>query len=356
MKPESIIIAATELLEEILNSSKPANEIINLYTRSRRYIGSKDRKKLTDFVWNYIRHRSRLDYSYPNKSIFEKINLIDNLNSLKFPFHIAVETPEWLIPFIPNAKNELPALLEDPKIILRANGDRQRIQKKLIQEGIETQKTTLSPFGLILKKRANLNATNCYKEGLIEVQDEGSQCVALETGIKPGDKILDYCAGAGGKSLIFTQMMNNHGIIIAHDISNRSLNELQKRAERAHITCIQIQKEITENNFDHVVVDAPCSGTGTWRRCPDMRWKLTLENFHKLLKTQEEILNLSCRHVKKGGFLSYMTCSLTKPENSDQSDLFLKKHPDFVLIKKRQFSPALTGTDGLFIAKFQKIK
>ena len=354
MKPEAIILSAVELIDEILVQARPANEIINSYTRNRRYIGSKDRRTLTDFVWNYIRNRSKLDFLYPNKTTAEKLSLIEELQHQTFPFHIENEVPEWLVTFIPDAEHELPALLSSADTILRVNGNRDKIQKKLQAEGIETEITELSPYGLRLKKRVNLQGTEAYRSGLIEIQDEGSQCVALETGIKANDTVLDYCAGAGGKSLIFAQMMNNKGTIIAHDISDRSLAELQKRATRANASCIQVQKPLQPAQYEHVVVDAPCSGTGTWRRCPDMRLKLTQEQLKKIIQTQAEILEKAKEFVKPNGFLSYMTCSLIELENRGQVQNFLSKNPSFKLIKSRQFSPYQTNTDGLFISVLKR--
>ena len=352
MKPEAIRAAACELISEILASPRPANDIINAYTRARRYIGSKDRRALTYLVWGYVRHFYRLNYLYPDKGIAERMDLLANMPEVipNAPLWVNMEVPDWMIPLIPEAERELPALMGEAQTVLRANGVRDKIQAALLKEGIETQKTTLSPYGLILKKRANLAGSPAFKAGLLEVQDEGSQCVALETGIRAGDKVLDYCAGAGGKSLIFAQMMGNNGMIVAHDVSDVSLKELGRRVARAGATCIRVEKPIKSGLFDHVVVDAPCSGVGTWRRMPDRRFKLTEKELKGLLKTQAEILETAKNFVKKGGFLSYMTCSLLALENSGQIRAFLEKNKDFVLVKEKQFSPARTGTDGLFVA------
>ena len=356
MKPEAIQQAAVELITHIQSTHRPASEEINAYVRTRRYIGSKDRRSLTDLVWSFIRHTARLDYLYPNADIATKLAALPTVPDQipGAPFPVNAEVPEWLVPLVPNAKTELPPLLNTPDIILRANGHRDKIQALLAQEGIETKPTPLSPFGLVLTKRTNLSVSATYRNGLIEVQDEGSQCVALETGIRAGNTVLDYCAGAGGKSLIFAQMMHNVGTIIAHDISDRSLRELSRRAERAGASCIQVQKPVRKKLFDHVVVDAPCSGTGTWRRCPDARWKLSFDQLSRLTQTQASILDTAVPFVKDGGYLSYMTCSLTYPENEGQADAFLTRHPDFKCVKQKQFSPAQTNTDGLFIAVFQK--
>jgi len=362
MKPEAILIAAEEILSQVNTSLQPANEIINAYTRSRRYIGSKDRRTLTDLVWTVIRHHFRLQYRYPDLSLSEQIKLaadtgLSDLDCLSdAPNYVNWEVPEWLIPLIPNAEQECPALLNPASTILRASGNRIDIQKCLQEEGIDTEPTPLSPFGLRLNKRANLKGTKAYKTGLIEIQDEGSQCIALETGIKAGDTVLDYCAGAGGKSLIFAQMMHNQGKIVAHDISEKSLHELTQRAQRAHATCIQVQKPLEQALYDHVVTDVPCSGTGTWRRCPDMRWKLTQAQLHDLVQRQADILKTASHFVKDNGYLSYMTCSLTQIENQGQIETFLAQNSDFHLIRQKQFSPAQTQTDGLFVAVMQKIK
>lgn len=321
MKPEQIQIAARELLNEIYASQKPANEIINTYTRSRRYIGSKDRHALTDLVWADIKQQP---------------------------------TPQWLTEYVP--QKELEIMQQTPShTILRVNGDREQMQKQLSEQGIESTLTPLSPLGLILTKRTNLNNLDAYKEGLIEVQDEGSQLVTLAMGIQPNNTVLDYCAGAGGKSLCLAQIMQNKGKIVAHDISKTSLKELQKRALRAKTNIITINTHPT-GTFHHVVVDAPCSGSGTWRRNPDGRLKLTREQLTALTKTQAAILNKVVSFVMPNGYLHYITCSLIKDENQSQANAFLKKHPDFKLIHHQQWTPAKTNTDGFFLATFQKIK
>lgn len=320
MKQEQIQIAANELLTEINATSHPANEVINAYTRARRYIGSKDRHALTDLVWQTIKH---------------------------------CPTPEWLKELIP--AQELNAMLTEPHTVLRINGDRIKIQKELQKQGIETDLTPFSPWGLVLKKRTNLNILPQYKQGLIEIQDEGSQLAALATNIKSNETVLDYCAGAGGKSLCFAQMMNNKGKIVAHDISKISLTELQKRAKRAKTTIINTTLHPT-GLFDHVVVDAPCSGSGTWRRNPDGRLKLTFKQIQTLTKKQATILDKASTFVGQKGRLHYMTCSLLESENQHQMQAFLKRHPDFKLCHHEQWTPAKTNTDGFFLATFQKIK
>lgn len=319
MKPENITLAIQEVLNEIDRVSKPANEILSAYTRARRYIGSKDRRAIQEGVWGELRHR---------------------------PW------PKWLEKVFPETEKE--AIKSEARTILRANGDREKIQKELAKEGIETEKTSLSPVGLILKKRVPLMTCEAYRTGKVEVQDEGSQLLALATGIKSGDKVLDYCAGAGGKSLCFAQMMKNIGHIVAHDISDISLKELTARAKRAGVSIIETTRKPV-GLFNHVVVDAPCSGSGTWRRCPDAPLKLTEKVWHEVQKKQADILDIACSFVEKGGLLHYMTCSLLKAENQEQMNTFCKRHPEFKLLHHEQWTPAKNGTDGFFLASFEKI-
>lgn len=361
MQQEEIKKAAADVLSQIVATNQPANEVLNAYTRARRYIGSKDRRQLADLVWGVLRHRARLEWAHPKTPFIQKIDYLLNgdYHRIDAPDWVRWEVPDWLVEHIVDPQLELPALLTPAQTILRANGDRAKIKQLLAKEGIETIETALSPYGLILQKRANLNESPCYKKGLIEVQDEASQLVALETNIRPGQSVLDYCAGAGGKSLIFAQMMKGKGKIIAHDISTRSLTELEKRAHRAGVTCIKTHPKITveayKDGFDHVVVDAPCSGTGTWRRCPDARWKLTTQLFDTLLDKQHAILKKAKEFVRDNGCLSYMTCSLTVDENDGQVDRFLTENPAFVVEKRVQYSPARSQTDGLYVAVMRRV-
>ena len=318
MTPENIQKAIQEVLAEIDANSNPANEVLNAYTRRRRYIGSKDRRAIQSGVWENLRSRS---------------------------------WPKWLEKLIPLSEQK--ALRTEPNIILRVNGNREKIQAELSAEGIETEPTKRSPIGLILKKRIPLTTCQSYLAGKIEVQDEGSQLLALATNIKSGDTVLDYCAGAGGKSLCFAGMMKNKGRIVAHDISKKSLMELKKRAERAGIKMIEITQKPT-GTFKHVVVDAPCSGSGTWRRCPDAPLKLTEKMWQEIQKKQIQILDKAVQYVADGGLLHYMTCSVLEAENQSQMRVFLKHHKDFKLCHHEQWTPSKTNTDGFFLATFQK--
>lgn len=318
MHPEQISKAIDELWELTQNPNKPASEIINEYTRSRRYIGSKDRKAITNGVWDKWRQK---------------------------------EYPEWLKEKIPDFEKEWQAMqLTQAPTVLRANGNREKIKQLLKNEGIDAKETEQSPLGLILEKRINLTPLKVFKDGLIEVQDEGSQLIGLAVQAKPNETILELCAGAGGKSLLFAQMMQNKGRIVASDISAKSLVELEKRAFRAKVSIIETTLNPKPENFDAVVIDALCSGTGTYRRAPDNVHKLTAEQFNKIIATQQALLEQAVDYVGPNGRLCYMTCSLTKDENTQQITNFLQKHKDWHLVSEQYFTPATTNTDGFYIA------
>ena len=321
MQPEQIEKAIEELWVLTQNPKRPASEIINEYTRSRRYIGSKDRKAITQGVWDKWRS---LDY------------------------------PKWLAEKIPDAPAEIAAMKKEALPVLRANGNRTDIIRALSDEGITATPTKLSPLGIVLDKRYNLNTLSLYKDGKIEVQDEGSQLVALACGVQSGDKVFDMCAGAGGKSLAFAQIMKDKGQIVAHDVSKQSLDELKKRAARAKVSIIRTTLTLPQESFDVVVCDVPCSGTGTGRRAPDAAHKITQEQFEKLIQTQRDILEKAAKLVKDGGRICYITCSLTRDENEGQVAFFLAQHPEFTLQNQKRLTPSHDGTDGFFVCLMGK--
>ena len=359
MTPESLQKHAGILMERIQKKPVIANELINTYIASHKHFTGEDKRALLDFVWRMVRVMARLKYTYPNDSweMRSKALLEEGVPDVKAaPNWVKWEVPEWFPEHVPEAEKELSALLENPPIVLRAIGDREKVQEVLRLEGVETQLTKLSPYGLILPEYKNLTSTKAWKEGLIEVQDEGAQLVALDIGVKPNDTVFDFCAGAGGKSLIFAQMMNNKGLIWAYDITAKKLFELVKRAARSHIDIIQIQLQLPPpaKQFDYVVVDAPCSGCGTWRRSPNMRWHLTEKQLLHITKSKAEILERAETYVKEGGRLAYITCSLTKDENEVQVARFLSSHPNYTVIKQKRYSPWRTGTDGFFLCLMQQ--
>lgn len=354
-----LVKAAAYLLEKIERHPAPAGEMINTYLATHKYLKGEEKREFLALVWGVIRAKARLMWAYPDLSWQERIEKfseggIPDVSSA--PKYVQWEVPEWFLDHVPEYEKELPTLLEIPSIILRAIGNREEILQALAEEGIMAEPCQKSPFGIRLAEYANLKNTKVWKQGLIEVQDEGAQLVALDIGVQPKQSVFDFCAGAGGKSLIFAQMMQNRGFIQAYDITPKKLFELNKRATRAHISIIKIilKLEKPDKKFDHVVVDAPCSGCGTWRRSPNLRWNLTEKQLAHISKVQGEILERASAYVKPGHYLSYITCSLTRDENEDVVEKFLLAHPNFKVIKQKRYSPARTGTDGFFLCVMQR--
>ncbi len=359
MTQEEFIKIAAFLLEKIDSRNTPANDIINDYTRTHRYIEADDRRQLLDVVWSAIRAKARLAYAYPDLNWSEKLQrlLTDGIPEGEgAPDWVRWEVPDWFPSHVPEADKELPSLLGNAPIVLRANGNRDDIMDMLRADGLAVTPCAQSPYGMILAEYSNLSDTKAYKKGLVEIQDEGAQLTALEIGVKPKQDVFDFCAGAGGKSLIFAQMMQNKGFIQAYDAAPKRLFELVKRANRARVSIVKIVTKLPEpfKKFDHVVVDAPCSGTGTWRRTPDMRWKLSEKQLCNITQLQADILNRAEAYVKPGHYLSYITCSITQDENENQIEHFLEKHPRYTILKQKRFSPWRTGTDGFFLCLMQK--
>ena len=404
MKEASRVQAIIEVLEEILKDNMPADVILDKYLKNRRYIGSKDRRFIADNVWNIIRQRMKLSnklkgnmsarlvtalYFFENdldllfngeeyapemlskdeKHILEKANNYDEYSDETY-----YETPNWLINKINNFKL-LEALNSKATTDVRVNlTDREHAKNRLKKEGLFFSNTPYSPIGLRCEDRINLNNCMTYLDGEIEIMDEASQLISILCNTKPHHKIIDYCAGAGGKSLAISSLMNNDGLIYAHDISQERLNKIKKRAERLDITNIKIINEVKDTDYNRFIIDAPCSGSGTWRRSPDAKYRLTQEKLDNICKTQAQILDFGAKHTKTGGLLIYITCSVLKEENEDQIENFLNKHNDFTPIDHKElwhnlldikpypfdtnryikFSPLITNTDGFFFCALKK--
>jgi len=286
---------------------------------------------------------------------------------------------EWIEEVGSETAQLLQALNEQAQVALRTNvlkTTRAELQSRLAMEGIETEAAKYSPTGLIAKKRFNTQASPAFKEGWFEVQDEGSQLVAPLAAPRPGQTVIDACAGAGGKSLLMAEMMHNEGALIAIDIDGRRLQELETRAHRAGINNIRTQTQgetIPENLFeaaDVVLVDAPCTGVGTIRRNPMFKWRVTESLVRHYAEKQCAILSSNAQFVKPGGRLVYATCSLFRKENDDVVRTFLSNHSHFAvrppvailesigLSKDGEFVklyPHRHGTDGFFIAVMERI-
>jgi 16S rRNA (cytosine967-C5)-methyltransferase len=266
--------------------------------------------------------------------------------------------------------------------------DRETARRALAAEHILAEPTPWSPLGLRLKHRAPLAATEAFKEGLIEVQDEGSQLAALLADARPGMRVVDFCAGAGGKTLALAARMQNRGKLVACDVSAWRLERAGQRLRRAGISNVERRPlsserdpwvkrhaaKASEGGFDRVFVDAPCLGIGSWRRNPDGKWRATPQDLAELVPRQRDILASAARLVKSRGRLIYVTCSLLREENEAQAEAFLAAHPDFSLYPVARaweetiggqspagndhlrLTPARHGTDGFFAAIFERRK
>ena len=394
--------AVFELLEQIFADKLPADNLINDYMRQRKYIGSKDRRFITEKVWDILRHRRRLefdagsddvrklmivalkdddldliftgdDYALAPLSKQEK-SWLRTLKDNSYPLDVEAECPKWLFDKIENL-DLLKSLNQPATADFRINVDsRENLIRSLQKEGLFFAPTPYSPIGLRSTERVNLNNCSAYHDGDFDIQDEASQLAVLLAQPQPNLKIIDYCAGAGGKSLTMAYLMKNQGRIFVYDINPHRLEALKSRAARLNARTFDFLSSLVDTDFDLFVVDAPCSGSGTWRRSPDAKFRLTPETLSQLSQTQTQILETAYTHTKKGGKIAYFTCSILKDENDDVINAFLSRHDDVKLIDLSKiwqqiiqtpypfsnpflahFSPLVTSTDGFFVALLQKI-
>lgn len=392
--------AVWELISEIFKDKIPADNIINAYVRERKYIGSKDRRFITETVWKIIRNRRKLVFdagsNEPRRVLLtylqdedfdllcggeyglaplskEEKEWLKRRNEEVYPAAVEAECPDWLFDKVKDI-HLLKALNEPASADLRLNkGSRARVIEQLQGEGLYFVPTPYSPIGIRSAERVNLNNCVAYKEGVIEVQDEASQLAAILADVRPEHKIIDYCCGAGGKSLTMAFLMNRQGKIQIHDINRSRLEAVKERAVRLDVKNLEIIEEVGDRDYDRFVVDAPCSGTGTWRRSPDAKYRLTPETLKELNKTQAELLEKAFNHIRRGGRVVYITCSILRDENEDIIEAFLSRHADAVPVNLRhlwedkldgrypgqddfmlRMNPLLTRTDGFFVCILEK--
>lgn len=392
--------AVWELISEIFKDKIPADNIINAYVRECKYIGSKDRRFITETVWKIIRNRRKLVFdagsNEPRRVLLtylqdedfdllcggeyglaplskEEKEWLKRRNEEVYPAAVEAECPDWLFDKVKDI-HLLKALNEPASADLRLNkGSRARVIEQLQGEGLYFVPTPYSPIGIRSAERVNLNNCVAYKEGVIEVQDEASQLAAILADVRPEHKIIDYCCGAGGKSLTMAFLMNRQGKIQIHDINRSRLEAVKERAVRLDVKNLEIIEEVGDRDYDRFVVDAPCSGTGTWRRSPDAKYRLTPETLKELNKTQAELLEKAFNHIRRGGRVVYITCSILRDENEDIIEAFLSRHADAAPVNLRhlwedkldgrypgqddfmlRMNPLLTRTDGFFVCILEK--
>src|SRR6202012_3124304 len=302
------------------------------------------------------------------------------------PDEIRGECPSWAVTSLRQRfgdafPHEMAALLTAAPLDLRVNplkATREAMLRALRALGLQAEASRMAPYGIRVHERPSLSSLPMLRSGEGEIQDEGSQLVAMLVGGRPGERVVDFWAGAGGKTLVVAAQMLNKGHVIACDVLANRLKRSAERFRRAGLHNIETKPLASERDrwvkrhkgaFDRVLVDAPCSGTGTWRRNPDARWRALGDGLDSLLPLQASILASAARLVKPGGRLVYATCSLLQEENEEQVAAFLAAHPAFHVVSLREIAPQLAdsahpdhlsltparhGTDGFFAAVLQR--
>jgi 16S rRNA (cytosine967-C5)-methyltransferase len=418
MTPAARLQAAIEILDQLNATNMPADRFIREWFRARRYAGSKDRAAIAGRVFEIMRHRStyawrmrgessralviasvlagdvdshELDVLFSGKGYgpsaltdVERSN-IGSLPAEKPPLHVVGEFPEFMEKelkqrFGDTLLDEMRAAQARAPVDLRVNtlkADRDDVLDALRAEGFAAKPGLYSPFAIRIASSeglAVLRQSKLFEDGAFEFQDEGSQIAALLAHAKPGERVLDLAAGAGGKALALAAAMQNEGEIVATDIHPERLRQIEARAARAGVRIIRNEAAPPDDTFDLVFVDAPCSGTGTWRRQPELRWRISPDRITELVSLQDRLLKLAVTRVRPGGRIVYVTCSLLASENENQVEAFLARNAEFTLkpaadnwratidsppppgmAEYFRASPHATGTDGFFAAVMERI-
>ena len=346
-------------------SNLPLDVQLSNYFRAHKACGSKDRKWISDTIYNMVRWQGLLDALITKPPTWEKrLDAYQNFNPLDcqsredLPAHVRVSFPKFLYQMLLKSYGTEKthqiclALNEQAPTTVRVNLlkiSRADLMKKLSDFSVFP--TEHSPTGITFSKKINFLAMPEFKTGLFEVQDEGSQLLAALVRAKPGDHVLDFCAGSGGKSLAIAPSLEETGQLYLHDIRKNALLEARKRLKRAGVQNAQIVFPEKINNLrgkmDWILVDAPCSGTGSLRRNPSMKWKLTPNVIENLMQTQREIFKRALQFLKPGGHIIYATCSILACENEEQIAHFIRDH---TLNAKEKFQslPESGKMDGFF--------
>lgn len=373
-----MIDAAAQVLDEIQTFTHPADAMLAHYFRRNSHLGQRDRAWISALVWHVLRHKRLLAQmvqsgtgSFSRRLAQLALARTQGLTAcqlhstedeyiwlshvLTLPIEnmspaVQASLPDWLYAalkaaYLPEQLNSLClALLEPADLVLRVNtlkSDRDAVMAKLAYKQISAAIHPLTPWAIALNTHPNLAKLDAYNEGLVEVQDAGSQVLALLTDAKRGQMVADFCAGAGGKTLALGAMMRNTGRLYAFDVNSTRLKRLQPRLARSglsNIAPIVIDNESDSklkrlaNKFDSVLIDAPCSGMGTLRRNPDLKWRQHPRDVTELSAKQTRILASAARLVKVGGRLVYATCSVLPAENQEIVNNFLSLNPQFSLL------------------------
>lgn len=427
MRLSGRIAAAAEVLADMETRHRPAADALRDWGVSHRFAGAGDRSAIGNLVYDALRRRLSIGWRMGGDSawhlavgaaVFEwgqdprALNAefagdrhapallpedvlahIETADLASAPDHVRADVPEWLAPHLEAAfglgwPEEGEALASRPPLDLRVNtlkGERDKVARQLARLGAEP--TPLSPVGLRVppiegpRRHPNVETEEAFQRGRIEIQDEGSQLCALLTGALPGEQVLDFCAGAGGKTLALAARMDNRGQVFAFDVDRNRLAPIFERLKRAGARNVQVRSpgsgglDDLAGRMDRVLVDAPCSGTGVWRRRPDTKWRLTPDSLKNRTAEQDFVLRDAARFVRPGGVLAYATCSLLPVENEERVAALLEASPEFRAVSVHEawtavlpgasappplrepfltLTPKRSGTDGFFLALLQR--
>jgi 16S rRNA (cytosine967-C5)-methyltransferase len=408
----------TELLKQVLTWTEPADLMLSRYFRDNRAMGARDRSQVAEAVFDVLRHlrRYRHDAQSEPGSLQQKLAVrglfatldersqgsvltesqIDwashcaQVDPQSLSFGLRFSVPEWIeagLKQLPDPEGYAASLLHGAPVDLRVNvfkGDRDavlhQLQAQLEGSRFSAQATPFSPEGIRLSGHPPINRWALFEKGDIEVQDEGSQLLAHLVAPKRGEMVIDFCAGAGGKTLALGAIMRSTGRLYAFDVSAARLARAKPRFARSGLSNVHpvvIRHERDDRvarlagKAHRVLIDAPCTGLGTLRRNPDLKWRQSPELLTRLCEQQASILEQASRCVRPGGRLVYATCSFLREENEAQIEVFLSKHPEFCLVDAShslptglegavdaqgmvRFRPDWHGTDGFFAAILQK--
>ncbi len=403
---------AASALGRALTFEYPADAVLSRYFRDRHALGQQDRAFVAESVFGVLRRRLLLDHIAPQATPRQLLLLwlarvagysgrelgalctgaeTQWLNATRaqgaLPLTVEADLPQWVIDGLPEHGEDFiralgRALQEPAPLDLRVNtmrATRDAVLARLNAEGIAAAPTPLSPVGIRLQGKPALARHPLFTGGAIEVQDEGSQLLGYLLAPRRSDLVVDFCAGAGGKTLMLGALMNSQGRIYAFDVSEKRMSRLKPRLKRSGLSNLHPQVIAHENDtkvkrlagkIDRVLVDAPCSGLGTLRRNPDLKFRQSPESVTELAAKQASILSAAARLVKPGGRLIYATCSLLAEENRDVVAAFLKAHPEFGPLdcgdilrrqgialdcgEQMQLWPHIHRTDGFFAAAMER--
>lgn len=345
------------------------------YFRSNKALGSKDKAYISDTVYALVRWKALLEHLCSKGAGWEEllntyleVDIKALIDDTRIPLHVRVSFPKWLFKKLKSAYGEERAkelcLISNERAptTVRANTlkiSRDALLKRWSSE-YDVAPCSIAPNGIVFNKKVNLFGMPEFKEGFFEVQDEGSQLLAELVVPKPGDLVLDYCAGAGGKALAIAPSMQQQGQLFLHDIRLHALRDAKKRLRRAGVFNSQILTPDSPNNkklkkkMDWILVDAPCSGTGTLRRNPEMKWRFDEESVDRLTGQQRLIFERALSFLKPDGRIVYGTCSLLKEENHDQVEHFVNTYDLELVDPPFQSFPTHGGMDGFFGAVFRR--